>query len=82
MSPSFQFYVNFLSEKGWLPPNALSWVDRIRDLGNEAAHEIKLKSEADAVDALAFMEMLLRIVYEFPARARPDKDAGESSRPA
>lgn len=79
---SFRFCVNYLFEKGWLPPNALSWVDRIRDLGNEAAHEIELRSEEDARHALTFMAMLLRIVYEFPAKVRPDGDAGESSRPA
>src|SRR5262249_13699907 len=35
---SFQQYVNYLADKGYVPPNAKAWVDHIRTKGNEATH--------------------------------------------
>jgi hypothetical protein len=43
-------------------------VDHIRQKGNEATHEIPSVSEADAKDLLTFMEMILKLVFEFPNR--------------
>lgn len=77
---SFEYYVNFLADTGWIAPNARPWVDRIRKLGNEATHEIEHRSKEDATDALAFVEMLLRTVYEFPARLDGDGGGGEAPR--
>ena len=65
---SFQSYVEFLAEKGFVPPNGQGWVDHIRKKGNEANHEIRLMNAADAKDLLVFTEMLLRFDYEFPNR--------------
>ncbi|MFH0959043.1 MAG: DUF4145 domain-containing protein [Pseudomonadota bacterium] len=59
-------YVNFLSDKGYIPPNGKHWVDHIRKKGNEATHEIALMAETDAKDLIGFIEMLLRFLYEFP----------------
>jgi hypothetical protein len=61
-------YVDYLAEKGFIPPNGKGWVDHIRKKGNEATHEIALMSQADAEELLAFTEMLLKFIYEFPAR--------------
>lgn len=36
--------------------------------GNEATHEIVLMKKEDALDLIAFSEMLLKFIYEFPAR--------------
>ena len=33
---TFIFYVNFLADKGYVPPNGKHWVDHIRKKGNEA----------------------------------------------
>ncbi len=63
---NFLEYVNFLSDKGYIPPDGKHWVDHIRRKGNEATHEIVLMSDADARDLIRFVEMLLRFVYEFP----------------
>jgi hypothetical protein len=38
---------------------------------NEANHEIKIMAEADAEDLTGFSEMLLKFVYEFPAKVPP-----------
>lgn len=65
---TFQNYVTFLATNGYVPPNASSWVDHIRTKGNEATHEIPPVGEADASDLLTFMEMILKLVFEFPSR--------------
>ncbi|NCP89214.1 MAG: DUF4145 domain-containing protein [Flavobacteriales bacterium] len=64
---SFIKYVDFLSEKGFIPPNGKKWVDHIRKKGNEATHEIKKMSESDSKDLITFTEMLLMFLYEFPS---------------
>lgn len=64
----FVAYVEHLSRAGFIPPNGKHWVDHIRKKGNEATHEIQLMTAGDAGELLAFVEMLLKFVYEFPAR--------------
>ncbi len=61
-------YVDYLATAGYIPPNGRGWVDHIRRKGNEATHEIALMSSSDATELLAFSEMLLKFIYEFPAR--------------
>jgi hypothetical protein len=60
-------YVDYLADKGFVPPNGKHWVDHIRKKGNEATHEIAIMSEQDAKDLISFIEMLLRFIYEFPS---------------
>jgi hypothetical protein len=64
----FHVYVTFLSDRGYVPPNAKVWVDHIRLKGNEATHEIPPITRADAEDLLSFMEMILKLVFEYPNR--------------
>ena len=61
-------YVEYLASNGFIPPNGRSWVDHIRQKGNEATHEISLMAPADAENLVTFMEMLLKFIYEFPNR--------------
>jgi len=68
---SFLQYVEYLADNGYVPPNGRLWVDHIRQKGNEANHEIVLMSRDDALDLLTFIEMLLKFIYEFPARITP-----------
>ncbi|SRR6266513_1420834 len=63
---SFLSYVDYLANKGFVPPNGRGWVDHIRNKGNEANHEIKLMGDKDAAELIAFLEMLLKFIYEFP----------------
>ncbi len=65
---SFLSYVDHLANAGFVPPNGRGWVDHIRKKGNEANHEIKLMVQADAEELIAFTEMLLKFIYEFPNR--------------
>src|SRR5438445_12202949 len=61
----FATYVDFLAASGFVPLNGKTWVDKIRDKGNEATHDIPAMTAADAEQILNFTEMLLRFVYEF-----------------
>lgn len=61
-------YVEFLDQKGYIPPDGKAWVDHIRKKGNEANHEIRVMEQRDAADLIDFVHMLLKFVYEFPAR--------------
>lgn len=65
---SFQNYVTWLEDNGHTPPKARAWVNRIRDKGNEANHEIALMGEADAKQMITFLAMLLRLTFEFPGQ--------------
>ncbi len=73
-SLTFAQYVAHLSAKGFVPPGAKEWVDHIRDKGNEANHEIVIMTKEEAERLISFCEMLLKIIYEFPART-PKKTA-------
>jgi hypothetical protein len=65
---SFVSYVEHLANAGFVPPNGRAWVDHIRAKGNEAAHEIRLMGSEEAVELISFSEMLLKFIYEFPAK--------------
>jgi hypothetical protein len=60
-------YVEFLDTNHYIPPGAHDWVDHIRQKGNEANHEIVIMDKTDAEDLISFSEMLLKMMYEFPA---------------
>jgi hypothetical protein len=66
---SFVSYVDYLVANHYAPPNSKDWIDKIRSHGNEANHEIVIKPQADAEEIMTFLEMLLKFIYEFPARA-------------
>lgn len=65
---SFIKYVEYLSNKWYIPPNGKEWVDHIRQKWNEATHEIQMMSKDDAEDLINFSWMLLKFMYEFPAK--------------
>ena len=68
---NFFQYVEYLAENGFVPPKGKDWVDYIRSKGNEANHEIVLVSKEDGLKLLSFTELLLKFVYEMPARITP-----------
>lgn len=63
---SFSYYVSFIKSSGLVPAKAQNWLDRIREKGNEATHEVPIMNEDDALELLKFLEMMLKFVYEFP----------------
>ena len=66
----FASYVEYLNDRNYITPDGRGWVDYIRQKGNEATHEILLMKQEDAEDLVSFTEMLLKFVYEFPAKIR------------
>jgi len=62
----FYEYVNFLSDKNYIPPNGKDWVHHIRKKGNIATHKISIMEQEDAKELIDFIEMLLKFIYEFP----------------
>ena len=60
-------YIEFLSDRNFVPPDGKEWVDHIRKKGNEANHEITIMKKEDAEELIDFIEMLLKFIYEFPA---------------
>lgn len=65
---TYKEYVNYLDVNHYTPPESKDWVDKIRELGNEANHEIKLMSNEVSVELLNFVEMLLKFIYEYPTK--------------
>lgn len=73
---SFMKYVDYLADNSYVPPGSKAWVDHIRRKGNEANHEIVIMQKDDAENLVSFVEMLLRIVHEFPNRV-PGRDQSQ-----
>ena len=67
---NFTDYVDYFVTNHYAPPNSQPWIDRIRQQGNEANHQVVIKNKDDATEIITFLEMLLRFIYEFPARAQ------------
>ena len=65
---TFAGYIAWLEGSGHIPPRSRGWVERIREKGNEANHEIAAISKEDAEQMITFLAMLLKIVFEFPAQ--------------
>ncbi len=65
---SFLDYVQFLADRGYVPPKGKGWVDHIRKKGNEATHEIRTMTKSDSEELIIFIEMLLKFIYEFPSK--------------
>jgi hypothetical protein len=62
----FVQYVDYLTRKIFAPDAGQVWLNRIREQGNSATHELGVQTQADAMLLLSFVEMLLRLLYEFP----------------
>jgi Domain of unknown function (DUF4145) len=64
---TFASYVEFLASQNYVPPDARPWIDHIRTKGNESNHEISMALKEDAEELISFSEMLLKVIFEFPA---------------
>lgn len=75
-SPTFVEAVDHLEGEGLITKRMRPWVDRIKDVGNEANHEIAPVSPAVALDVATFTEQLLRLTYEMDALMAGAEEAG------
>lgn len=74
----FAEYVDYIVDNNYAPPRSKPWIDKIRSLGNDATHEIKVMSEKDARAVIKFVEMLLVFNYELPVEADVDVDGDDN----
>lgn len=65
----FTEYVKYLEAHSHISVDSLSWVAHIREKGGEATHLVAPTSREDAEDLLLFTEMMLKTIYDYPARA-------------
>ena len=70
----FADYVEYLVEQGHITPTMRAWVDKIRDLGNVATHEIPSPDDETTNVALTFTTLLLKNVYETAYLMKPKSD--------
>lgn len=63
-SPSYYSAVVFLQQANLITPKMRPWVDRIKDVGNEANHELPQITLEVAMDVARFTEQLLKLTYE------------------
>lgn len=74
---SFVSYVDYLMNQG-VPPECRPWVDHIRTIGNDANHKIPYTKRDDAEKLITFLELLLKMFYEFPSRLTAEASAEDS----
>jgi hypothetical protein len=65
---TFRSYVEFLADRRLIPEEAKGWAGRLKDRGNEANHSIEIVPKREAERLITYLEMLLKLVYEFPSR--------------
>lgn len=66
---SYTSYVDFLNNEGYVPKTGEDWVDTIRNIGNDANHEISEVSKEGTKQLLTFVYFLLKNIYDLPSKA-------------
>ena len=79
LNKRFAYYVDYLVDNNHIPKDVADNLDHVRTKGNEAAHELPAISYAEALELIAFLEMLLRFLYEFPAATKIRREAAQQS---
>lgn len=65
-APGFAEAMNHLEAEGVVTKRMRSWADRIKDVGNEANHELTGYTIEQALDIAKFTRQLLHLAYELP----------------
>lgn len=79
-APNFKQALKHLEDKGVITILMRPWVDKIKDVGNEANHEIPRISAEDAMAVAKFTRQLIMLAYELPAMvAENAPDEGEAA---
>lgn len=64
----FKYYVEYLANEHHLPKRLDGCVAHIREIGNEANHEIEATDKETAERVMNFTEIMLTVMYEMPGR--------------
>lgn len=79
-APNFAKALKHLEDEGVITKLMRPWVDKIKDVGNEANHEIPSTSQEQAMDVAMFTRQLIRLAYELPAMvAEHTDDVGDET---
>jgi hypothetical protein len=78
-APTFAAAVEHLEGEGVISAKMRPWVDRIKDVGNDANHEVTPVDRDSALKVATFTEQLLRLAYEFDAEMAEVDPAGAES---
>lgn len=81
-APNFTTAVKHLESEGYITSRMLPWVNRIKDVGNEANHEMPATTEQQAMDVARLTEQLLRLVYELGEMIEPADDDAAATTPS
>ena len=63
---TFAYYIDYLDNNHYIPPNGRDWVDFIRTSGNVANHQIVIKEKEETEKVITFLSSLLLFIYELP----------------
>jgi len=63
-APNFAECVDHLVKEGIVTKRMEPWIERIREVGNEANHEIAPVGKESALDVATFTQKLLELAYE------------------
>ena len=63
---TFAYYIDYLDNNHYIPPNGRDWVDFIRKSGNVANHQIVIKEKEETEKVITFLSSLLLFIYELP----------------
>ncbi len=77
----FVEYITYLQQEGYITAVMNSWVDQIRNAGNDSTHEIPPASEDKAKNIMLFTIQLLRNIYEMKFIADQNIETSNSSNP-
>ena len=66
-APNFAKALEHLEDEGVITKHMRPWVTKIKDVGNEANHEIPRTSADDAMAVAKFTRQLIMLAYELPA---------------
>lgn len=66
-------YIDYLCEQGIVPKKSKNKADSVRTLGNSTNHEIENRTEEEAKNCFEFIELLLRVNYEFADEGGEDE---------
>lgn len=78
-APTYLQAVEHLETKGIFTGKMRKWIDKIKDVGNDANHELEPITEAQARDVAAFTQQLLVLAYELDALMANPTEADEES---
>lgn len=76
-APTFAQSVDHLLQAGVITARMKPWIERIKDVGNEANHEIAPVGKESALDVATFTQKLLELAYEMDdtmTKAEPAAD--------